>query len=402
MAIEKGMRRALVISACVLLGAVCVVEATGYAWLLSPVLEGSSRDRFGRVAGADFRAFHAAAHFAYAGEPDAAYDDARMTSFQRELFGESTGLIAWRYPPPTLMLIRPLGVLGYASAFALWVALGLLALGVAAFSVSRRLDVTAVVLLSPCVAFVVVTGQIGLFLAALALAGLGHLKRSPLLAGLCLGALMCKPHLALLVPVALLAGRQRRAFVGACVMVLALCLGSLALLGPEPWTLFVRDLLVHGAAAFTEARVEWARIPTTYILARQLGAGASAAWVVHLGLALVGVATLVRGWRRPGATDGQRALLFVAATLLLVPYAWDYDLVILLAPAVLIYRERRGRLTPLVALALVVMASVGIWLRFAVDAVGLQLFPLLWIALLAWGARDASWRAAAHPRSAQI
>jgi hypothetical protein len=400
MAMKKRLQRGLVVTACVLLGAVCVVEATGYAWLLSPLLEGSSRDRFGRVAGADFRAFHAAAHFASEGEPEAAYDDARMTASQRALFGDSTRLIAWRYPPPTLMLIRPLGGLGYANAFALWVALGLLALGVAAFSVSRRLDVVAVVLLSPSVAFVVVTGQIGLFLAALALAGLGLLRRSPLLAGCCLGALMCKPHLALLVPVALLAGRERRALVGACAMVALLCGASLTL-GWEPWALFMQDLQVHGAAAFTEARPEWARIPTTFVLARQLGAGASAAWIAHVGVALAGVAALVRGWRRPELTDGQRALLFVTATLLLVPYAWDYDLVLLLAPAVLIYRERHGRLSAPVAATLVVMASLGSWLRFAVDAVGLQLFPLLWIALLAWAARDAGWRALALARASR-
>ncbi len=384
---NQRLRRGLVVAACVLLGSVCVVEATGYAWLLSPVLGGSSRDRFGRVAGADFRAFHAAAHFAHLGEPASAYDDARMTSFQREIFGESTRLIAWRYPPSTLTLIRPLGGFGYAGAFALWVALGLLVLAVATFALSRRVDLTAAVLLSPSVAFTVVTGQIGLFLAAPLIAGLGLLRRAPFAAGLCLGLLVCKPHLALLLPLALLAGRERRALAGACVTVALLVGGSLALMGWEPWVLFAHDLLIHGAAAFRQARPEWARIPTTYILAREMGANAPVAWGIHGGLALVGLALLVRGWRRAETSDARRALLFVASTLLLVPYVWDYDLVILLAPAVLIYRECHHRFTPGVVATLLVMWSVGIWLRFAVEAVGLQLFPLLWLGLLAWGAR---------------
>lgn len=68
------------------------------------------------------------------------------------------------------------------------------------------------------------------------------LERCPFLAGICTGLLAYKPHLAVLFPVAFLAGRQWRAIAGALC-----CLGGLPALS---W-------LVLGSATLTAYPVSW-------------------------------------------------------------------------------------------------------------------------------------------------
>ena len=70
-------------------------------------------------------------------------------------------------------------------------------------------------LAAPAVFINAVGGQNGTWTAALFGGGLSLLERRPLLAGGLLGLLIYKPQLALLIPVALLAGRHWRAFAAA-------------------------------------------------------------------------------------------------------------------------------------------------------------------------------------------
>src|SRR5207237_3075822 len=75
-------------------------------------------------------------------------------------------------------------------------------------------------------------GQPGMFVA-LGVAGSYALLRAnrPLLAGVALGALVLKPQLAFLVPLALLAARQDRAFTGSVIALGALAAASALALG---------------------------------------------------------------------------------------------------------------------------------------------------------------------------
>jgi hypothetical protein len=59
----------------------------------------------------------------------------------------------------------------------------------------------------------------------------------PVPAGLLFGMLCYKPHLGLLIPVALAAGRRWRAFTAAVAAVLGLCAFSAVLFGVDTWSL---------------------------------------------------------------------------------------------------------------------------------------------------------------------
>jgi hypothetical protein len=67
-------------------------------------------------------------------------------------------------------------------------------------------------------------------------AGTLWIDRRPILAGFCFGALCYKPHFALLVPVALLAGQHWRALAASLGSAAALCGLSLVVFGWQTWT----------------------------------------------------------------------------------------------------------------------------------------------------------------------
>ncbi len=386
------LRRVVVIVVLASLGAVAVITSASYAWMLAPVASGSTRDRFGRPAAWDFRAFYSAAHFASEGRPAEAYDEPVMEAYQREIFGQDTPLIPWPYPPSTALALRPLAAFGYNLALLLWVGLGLGSLALATFVTTRPRHLLLLGLLSPSVGYAVTSGQISVYMAALLLAGLGLLRRAPLWAGVLLGLLVLKPQLALLVPILLFAWRDRRVLWGACASASALALSSVLVFGWRPWLAFWSALPHHGADLLSHARPDlWARVPTSYVLLRELGTGGLGAWSGHALIALVSVGLLWRGLRLPNLDDGRRALLLVSATLLCLPYVWDYDLVILLVPALLIWRDRGSDERLALGVLLFLMASLGPTLRYLASFAGLQIGPLVWASLLGWASWSRLW-----------
>lgn len=369
----------------VLLGAACVIQVSAYGWLLSPVVNGSRLDSVGRPVAPDFRAFYSAAHFLHEGEPEAAYDYGRTLRHQRELFGESTNLLPWRYPPSTLPMVWPLGGFSYSQAYSAWVVAGLGALLLVVYWITRRGDLAIASLLSPSLAYTLLVGQIGVFLVAALLLGVGLRRRAPRVAGVGLGALILKPQMALMVPAFLGEPRARRLVLGIVACAAAWVGVSLALYGVEPWRLFLAELGRYGGAMLSERRPQWDRIPSVYVLVRELGAGASLARALQGLAALGGLLVTFAILRRSVLPDSRLAAIVCATTLLASPYVADYDLVILLAPALLWLREHPGLPTPWEALGLYGLVSVGSWLGLAVGAIGLQVGPLAWIALLVWG-----------------
>ncbi len=127
-----------------------------------------------------------------------------------------------------LLLCAPLATLPYLVAFALFLAVTLMAFVGMMWSLLR---VQGVAWLLPFLAFPSVFWTIGLgqnaFLNAALFGGFTLLlERRPLTAGMLLGCLCYKPHLGLLAPVALLAGRQWRAIAGAAIVVAVMVIAA--------------------------------------------------------------------------------------------------------------------------------------------------------------------------------
>lgn len=293
----------------------------------------------GRPVGSDFVQYWSVSKLALDGAPAAAYDPAVLHAAERAALAADTMVVPWHYPPTFMLALLPLALAPYLVALAAWLGLSLAAYAVVLRRAADGVLALALGLLFPAVANNLASGQNGLLTAALLGAGLLLLERRPWLAGALLGALSYKPHIAVLVPIALAAGGHWRALAGAALCALGMAVASVAVLGLEPWAAFATDAL--GAAGATPARPHsWTRMPTLFIAARLAEATPAVAYLLQGAAAVAAVAAVVWAWRARLAPQLQGAVL-AAAIPMATPYAFDYDLALLVLAFAWIARDAR-------------------------------------------------------------
>jgi hypothetical protein len=271
--------------------------------------------------GVDFGAFWAAGRLAWS-------DPAQSYSFPavQTLLG-SMRLHAPPFvnPPPFLLMMQPLGTLPYGAALLVFlVATAALYL----WSIHGLSPAPVALLYTPCL-LSFCFGQNGFLTGALLIGGLRLLDRRPYLAGALLGALVIKPHLAVLVPIALLFGGRRRAIVGAGASALGLLLTSLIALGPSAYMAFFAAFAHQQAYLFDPNLQRW--MVTPFATALSLGAPTWAASAVQGASLMAAVAAVAAVWRRSQSTEAKAAVL-AAAVPFATPYLYSYDLVFLFLP----------------------------------------------------------------------
>lgn len=285
----------------------------------------------GSPLGADFVTFHAAGRMALSGRLAQAYDTAAITLAEQASVPSERLTYLWRYPPPFALIAAALGALPYLVAYGLWTFGGLAALGAGLRRLLPGRDGWLLALGAPASFVCMLHGQTGLMIAAALAWGFVLLERRPWLAGAILGGLVCKPHFAALIPVALVVGGRWRALGGFAASGAALCGASLAAFGIEPWLAFLRtapDMMrILGAGGLS-----WAKVPSAFVLGLSLGAPVAVAWVLQGASALAGLAATVLVWRSAGRPL-LRAATTVSAALLISPYLFDYDLTLVSAAA---------------------------------------------------------------------
>jgi hypothetical protein len=261
----------------------------------------------------DFTMLWAGARFAVF-RPHETYNWAAVTAAQMSL-RPPVGPLPFPYPPSALPLMAPFGLLPFWPAFWLWTLLS----GAVFWTAARRITSNLpLVFVAPQIVLALVLGQTTLWIGALLIWGVTLLPRRPVIAGLLFGiAAAIKPQFAILVPVAILAGRHWLAIAGGAGGVAAMLLLSLPF-GPFLW----RDwALVLG---------EHPGIVSGYGL-NVLGASPMMALKVlglplYLHAAFVGLAIWLV-WRTFCTDDvKQRVLVLLSATLLATPYAIRYEL----------------------------------------------------------------------------
>lgn len=297
--------------------------ATAFAILFVIVAVWTCVIMFTQTKAGDFLSYWAAAKLAIGGQPALAYDVDAHRSVELSA-APVEGLLPFAYPPPFLLLIAPLGLLSYAAAFTVW-----LALSIAAFVLASR-EVAPVIfrLAHPQALGNALIGQNGFLTSAIFIAGTARLERTPFVAGAILGVLALKPQLALLLPVALIAARQWRAIAGGAVSAGLLVLAALAILGAAAYRGFF-DILPLFTGAISGSRWPWNELASPFAFARHLGVPQTPALMLH-GLIALGAAVLVwRAWR--GKREDRVAVL-AAGTLLVAPYLFTYDALLMVVP----------------------------------------------------------------------
>lgn len=294
------------------------------------------------------------------------------------------GFAPFMYPPTFILLLAPLAYLPYLLSYFIWLGVTFIPYMVA---MRRILNGVALpfALAAPPVFFNAMYGQTGFLTGGLIGLGLALLAERPVWAGILIGLASIKPHFGILIPFALMAGGYWKTFGVAAATVIATMIASLFAFGDTPWFAFIGTTLFH-MEGFAVGAYNFAAMTTVLATLRMAGVESAHAWAVQMvfavSMALLTIWTWRCGRRHPGTLGLQSAILCLA-TLLAVPMAYLYDLV-LLVPATgwlwLDMRQRGSRYWEFILLVTTVSAILAI--KEIAERSGLQIGALLIVALL--------------------
>lgn len=363
------------------LRAIALIQLVTLAWLVGTSTGGVDRNGF--LLGTDFLSFWAAARLLWEG--GSPYHVAEHIAMQRGIFASPHSFTAFFYPPPFLLVCWPLGALGYLPALAAWLAATGAAYAMALRAWLGRLPWWAFAGFPP-VLITVTHGQTAFLVAALLGGGTWLAARErPLMAGLLYGLAVIKPQFGLLLPLVLIAARQWRIIVSAAGTALLLSLAVTLAFGARVWADW---WMVTGTAqqAMTAGAMNFGKMTSLFAELRLLGAPVGLAYSAQLGFAAaVALVLVVLAWRRGFTLEIGAATL--TGSLLVTPFALDYDLVLLGFPLALL--ATRPSLTWERTIALLTVLATVIARPLAI-LTGLGIAPVVLLALFVVLARRAA------------
>jgi hypothetical protein len=315
-------------------------------------------------------------HAYFEGKQALIYDHEKFAGFLQDFYGQP--ISTWfLYPPVWVLMLLPFGLLPVNAACAIFMVATAAA---SAFESRRDLWGWLAVATSPAAVWVVLSGQNCFLYLALVYGGMRLLDKKPVTAGVLLGLLVYKPQIGLLVPLALLAARKWRALAWMIATGTIVVLASLAVFGLDFWLDYL-DMTRHLSDPLILDR--WVpRVPiymvSVFASDRILQLPNGVAGAIQFGVAILAAGTVWFAFRRhaPSAT---RTAVLMAATFLASPYGTQYDLILLLPAALMLYRQGAATgfypLEPLVYAVLWLAPTLALWRGYY-----LPLTPLLVLA----------------------
>jgi len=287
-------------------------------------------DPRGIPVGSDFITFWGAARLALDGHASAAYDLQALFRAEQSAVPALKHVFGWYYPPTFFVIVLPLGLLHYVVAYIVFSATTLAAyLGCVRRILSGRRALICM-LAFPGLWINLWHGQNAFLTAALAAGALLLRPTMPVAAGMLIGALAIKPHLAIMFLPTLLAAREWRVLVVAAVTAAALAAAGALLLGDGALYAFGDGLRI-ARQAFESGALPWTKMPTAFAQLRLLGVPISVAYALHGLVAAAAISAVWLVWRSDAPLGLKNAAL-MCSTLLVTPYLFDYDLAWLAFP----------------------------------------------------------------------
>lgn len=289
----------------------------------------------------DFVNVWAAGKMALAGNAAAAYDWPAHKAMEVLALGHDfDGYFGWHYPPTFLFLAAGLALFPYVTANVLWSFATFPAYLAAIRAIVGDRAGWMLAAAFPAVLCNFVVGQNGFLSAALLGTGLLLIGRRPILAGVFIALLSFKPHLGLLIPVALIAGGHWRTFLSAGLVTTIFAAASAAAFGFDAWQAFVANLGHTSQAFLSDGWADWGKLQSAFGLTRVVGGSESLAWSVQAVVTSLAAASVAVIWRSGSAHEIKAAALSLGA-LLATPYLYTYDLVVLAVPLAFMLRQAR-------------------------------------------------------------
>jgi hypothetical protein len=263
-----------------------------------------------------------------------------------EIQRNAVGFTPFMYPPTFIALVAPLGFLSYFGALIAWLVVTALPYLLAMRAILDR-DRMAIwiALAAPPAFYNIMFGQTGFLSAGLVGLGLLHVRQRPWAAGLLIGLASVKPHLGLLIPIALLAGGHWRVFASASITVIAMIGASILAFGMDTWFAFIGTTIFH-MEGFQHNAYPWNIMTSVLSVVHLSGASLDAAWQIQAGAtAMVIVIVSLVWWQGPRRPDGfnLQAAVLLSAIPLAVPSIYLYDLPVLVIAVAWLMRDMKLR-----------------------------------------------------------
>ena len=264
------------------------------------------------------------------GHPALAYDWDIQKAVQVTVLGQSyEGNFAWHYPPPFLFVAAVLAHFPYAVAYAGWALVSFLPYLAAMRAIVGRWFGFLLAAAFPVVFTNTLVGQNGFLTASLIGGTLVLLPRWPVLSGICLGLLSYKPQYGLLFPLVLIAAAQWRIFFTASVVAVLMAMLSWLAFGTESWQAFVHWMPMFNKAFLVEGRAPWGKMQSIFALTRYFDGPESFAWILQWIMSATVAVLLALLWRSRKVQYPLKAAALAAGTLLVTPYLFLYDEMVL-------------------------------------------------------------------------
>ncbi len=305
----------------------------------------------------DFVNVWAAGRMVLDGHPALAWDWHLQKQIELDLLKQDfVGYFAWHYPPPFLFVATMLASLPYSVAFIGWVSVSIVPyLAVMRAIVGRNFALVLAVAF-PAVFNNILVGQNGFLTAALIGGTLYLLPVRPVLSGICLGLLTYKPQYGLLFPLVLIAASEWTVFVTAGLTAVALAFVSWLAFGTESWQAFFHWMPMFSQAFLSEGKAPWWKLQSVLAMVRYFGGSEPLAWTCQLIVSSAVAAGLVLMWRSRQVRYSLKAASLAIGTLLITPYLFIYDMVVLAIP--IAYLVRMGLAGGFLAFELPALACV--------------------------------------------
>jgi hypothetical protein len=276
----------------------------------------------------DFDAFYIAAQQVWHGQVDLVYRFETLMRLQAEAAQGATGFMPWTYPPQFDLLVAPLALLPTGIAYLVFIVATLAAYLLTLRAIAGTNFAHVLVVLFPALAITIGGGQNGFLTGALVGMVCLNVERRQLVAGLALGAMVIKPHLAIAVGVYMLATRRWVALATAAAVVLTSSLVCTLVFG---WHIWIAWLGAIGESAnFLEQGIyPLLRMISTYAALSRAGVPPTLAFWAQAAVASLALcAVVLAAWLGAAREMSPRFALGITAmvSVMISPYAYDYDL----------------------------------------------------------------------------
>lgn len=275
----------------------------------------------------DFGAFYIVAQRVWRGDVDLTYHFASFIRMQTEASQDVVGFMPWTYPPHFDLVLSPLAFMPGWTAYLLFTSITLAAYLVTLRAIAANHFALVLIIMFPAIVTTIGSGQNGFLTGTLMGLACIHAERRQAIAGFALGAMVIKPHLAVAAWVYMLLAQRWTAIAVAATMIVATSLICTVAFGPHIWWAWL-EAVRESAAYLEQGRYPLFRMVSAYATLHTIGASSTGAFWGQVAVACLALGTLTF---RAGRAPTSRSTLGVVAltSVMISPYAYDYDLPIL-------------------------------------------------------------------------